>query len=674
MRRILFAIACLGATPFAAAKVPLDAETMWRIQRIGAPSVSPDGRHVVAPVTRYDLKESKARTTLWLFPTGEGDARALTADGSDASAPAYSPDGRWIAFTSKRDGDDVAQVYLLPIGAGGEARRLTEVPTGVSGIKWFADSRRIAFISRVWPDKDFKAMAEELKKRKDSKVSATAWSKAPIRHWDQWIDDRQAHVYAVAIDGGAPQALTVAGGRELPRQESGAGSYDVSPDGRRIAFVSNTTRNEVDANPDIWLLDIGAGEARNLTADNPGNDTAPKFSPDGRRLAFGRQTIRGFYGDTRRLVLHDFSNGANRVVTADWDRSVDGPVWSKDGKSMLAAIDDAGTSRLYEIPLDGRAARAITRDTDFGSIDLARNGTLVALNQSFVSPPRLVRIDPRNGKPTTLDRINDALLDGIDWGTYESVTYTGARGEPVQMWVNYPPGFDRTKKHPLFMVIHGGPHNGITNAFAWRWNAQVFSAWGYVTAWPNFHGSSGFGQAFTDSINPDQDLLPYEDVIKATAMLADKPYVDAARMVAGGGSYGGYLTSIILGREHPFKALIAHAAVYNWYSQVAADYGASKVRDGREFWNAPELFEKSSPHFGAANFKTPTLVIHGAQDFRVPVNHGIELFNTLQNRGVDSRLIYFPDENHWVLKPANSLYWYAEVRQWIDRYTVPAAP
>ena len=339
---------------------------------------------------------------------------------------------------------------------------------------------------------------------------------------------------------------------------------------------------------------------------------------------------------------------------------------------MLAAIDDAGTSRVYEIPLDGRAARAITGETDFGSIDLSRSGTLVGLNQSFLSPPRLVRIDPRTGKATTLDRINDALLDGIEWGTYESVTYAGARGEPVQMWVNYPPGFDRTKKHPLFMVIHGGPHNGITNAFAWRWNAQVFSAWGYVTAWPNFHGSSGFGQAFTDSINPDQDVLPYEDVIKATASLSAKPYIDASRMVAGGGSYGGYLTSIVLGREHPFKALVAHAAVYNWYSQVAADYGASKVRDGREFWNAPELYRKSSPHFGAANFKTPTLVIHGAQDFRVPVNHGIELFNTLQNRGVDSRLIYFPDENHWVLKPANSLYWYAEVRQWIDRYTVPA--
>ncbi|MBN8482346.1 MAG: S9 family peptidase [Xanthomonadales bacterium] len=674
MHRIILAITSLAACTVALAKTPLDAETMWRLQRIGAPSVSPDGTRVVAPVTRYDLKENKARTLLWLFPLDRGEARALTAEGSDAASPVYSPDGRWIAFTSKRDGDDVAQLYVLPMAGGGEARRLTTVPTGVGGIRWFADSRRIAFVSRVWADRDWKAAAEELKRRKDSKVSATAWDKAPIRYWDQWIDDRQAHVFAIGLDGGEPQALTLAAGRELPRSEAGTASYDLSPDGRRIAYVSNTTRNEVDANPDVWLLEIGANEARNLTADNPGNDLAPQFSPDGKRIAFARQTIRGFYGDTRRLVVHDLAAGTNRVVGAGWDRSVDAPRWKADGRAMIAAVDDAGTSRLYEIPLDGGKPRAITGETDFGSIDLGRDGTLVALNQSFVSPPRLVRVDVRSGRASVLDRINDAVLDGIDWGSYESVTYAGARGEPVQMWVNYPPGFDRTQRHPLFVLLHGGPHNGITNAFAWRWNAQVFSAWGYVTAWPNFHGSSGFGQAFTDSINPDQDVLPYEDVIKATAMLAARPYIDPQRMVAGGGSYGGYLTAIVLGRDHPFKALVAHAAVYNWYSQVASDYGASKVRDGREFWNAPDLYQRSSPHFGAAHFDTPTLVIHGAQDFRVPVNQGIELFNALQNRGVESRLIHFPDENHWVLKPANSLYWYGEVRRWIDRHTIPASP
>jgi dipeptidyl aminopeptidase/acylaminoacyl peptidase len=671
MRSALLLVACGFACGAVSAKTPIDSETMWRLQRIGAPTISPDGKSIVAPVTRYDLKESKGRTTLWLFPKDGGEARALTSESADASAPAYSPDGRWLAFTSKREGDEVAQLYVLPIGSPGEARRVTEVPTGVGGIRWFGDSQRLGFVTRVWPDKDWKAMAAELKARKENKSSARSWDRAPIRYWDQWIDDREAHVYSVSLTGGEPQALTLGSGYSLMPQDPGAGSYDISPDGRQIAFVADSAKNAVEPNPDIWLLDIGKKDPRNLTPDNPGNDSSPRFSRDGKQLAFAQQTIKGFYGDTRRLVLHDLKRASNRVVTGDWDRSADNLVWTPDGKSLVGAIDDAGTSRLYEIFTDNRKPRAITGVGDFGAPALAQDGTLVALSQSFVSPPRLVTVDVRNGSTKTLDRINDALLNEIDWGTYESVTYTGARGEPIQMWVNYPPGFDKSKKYPLFVLIHGGPHNGITNAFAWRWNAQVFSAWGYVTAWPNFHGSSGFGQAFTDSINPDQDVLPYEDVIKATAYMAEKPFIDTKRMVAGGGSYGGYLTSIILGREHPFKALVAHAAVYNWFTQVAADYGASKVREGREFWNAPELYAKSSPHFGAANFNTPTLVIHGEQDFRVPVTHGIELFNTLQNRGVDSRLIYFPDENHWVLKPANSLYWYSEVRKWIGKYAPP---
>jgi dipeptidyl aminopeptidase/acylaminoacyl peptidase len=240
------------------------------------------------------------------------------------------------------------------------------------------------------------------------------------------------------------------------------------------------------------------------------------------------------------------------------------------------------------------------------------------------------------------------------------------------MWVVYPPGFDPSKKYPVFMLLHGGPHNGIQDAVQWRWNAHVFASWGYIVTWHNFHGSSGFGQAFTDSINPDRISKPYDDTIKAAEWLAAKPYVDAERMVAGGGSYGGFLASTLLGRSHPYKALIAHAAVYNNFTQIGADYGAERDRFF-EFWDRPEEFARYSPHTSAGNFVTPTLVIHGQQDFRVPVNHGIELFNTLQKRGVPSRLVYYPDENHWILKPQNSLFWYSEVRAWVEKYAPPGA-
>jgi dipeptidyl aminopeptidase/acylaminoacyl peptidase len=249
------------------------------------------------------------------------------------------------------------------------------------------------------------------------------------------------------------------------------------------------------------------------------------------------------------------------------------------------------------------------------------------------------------------------------------VTYKGSGGKDIQMWVVYPPGFDPAKKYPLYLILHGGPHNGVQDAFTFRWNAQVFSGWGYVSAWHNFHGSSGFGQAFADSINPDWATKPYEDTIAAADWFARQPWIDRERMTAGGGSYGGYLASLVLGRPHPFKALIAHAAVYNLYTQYGADYGAERKRFG-EFWDPKQdaLYRKMSPHFGAPNFRTPTLVIHGALDYRVPENHGLELFNTLQNRGVRSRLIHYPNENHWILKPQNSLRWYQAVGEWLQEF------
>jgi dipeptidyl aminopeptidase/acylaminoacyl peptidase len=360
------------------------------------------------------------------------------------------------------------------------------------------------------------------------------------------------------------------------------------------------------------------------------------------------------------------------VVTEDFDRTVSGVTWAPDSRKVYAAIDDAAHNRVYAIDVRSGKPTPLTGEHSFGSLELSDDGrTLVALRQSFIEPPTLVRIDPRRGTVTKLSDFNDEVLAGVDFGRYESVTYAGANGDPVQMWVVYPPGFDPEQKYPLYLLLHGGPHNGITDSFHFRWNAQVFSGWGYVTGWHNFHGSSGFGQDFTDSINPYQSELPYIDTIKAAEWFAEKPWIDSERMGAGGGSYGGYLASILLGREHPFKTLVAHAAVFNWLTQYAADYGASQRRHG-EFWEKPGHYEKSSPHMGAANFETPTLVIHGQLDYRVPLNHGIELFNILQNRGVRSRLVYYPDENHWILKPNNSLRWYQEKKDWLAEFLQPA--
>jgi dipeptidyl aminopeptidase/acylaminoacyl peptidase len=308
-------------------------------------------------------------------------------------------------------------------------------------------------------------------------------------------------------------------------------------------------------------------------------------------------------------------------------------------------------------------------ETDFGAPAVARDGTIVTTNQSFLHPPRLVIVNSRSGEVRRLDTINDDVLANVELGTYESVTYQGADGQDIQMWVHYPPGFDRNREYPLFLLIHGGPHNAISDGFHFRWNAQTFASWGYVVAWHNFHGSSGFGQDFADAINPDWITKPYEDTILAAEWFAAQPWIDSNRMVTGGGSYGGYLSTILLGREHPFNALVIHAPVYNMYSQLAGDFGVHNVRFG-DYWDH-EIYREISPHYFAGNFETPSLIIHGQLDYRVPVGQAFELFRTLQHRGVESRLIYYPDENHWILKPNNSLYWYEQVREWVERFAPP---
>ncbi len=669
-RLVFFTVLSAMALGVVQAKAPLSAEKMWSLKRLGDPAISPDGKLAVVPVTHYDLKENKGFTDLYVVQVAGGSARQLTSDAAADTSPTFSPDGRWIAFVSKRGTDEQNQIYVIAVD-GGEARRVTNVPTGASIPRWFPDSKRIAFVSEIWSDLTrWEDQGKRVKDRAESKMSAKVWNRAPIAYWDHHLDDREPHVFSIPLDGGEPTAITRMSGFFLSKAEYDAFSYDISPDGAEIAIATNTDKTGVDPNFDIVVLaSCGCKPAKNLSTDNPAGDDEPRYSPDGRHLVWLRQEIKGFYADRQRLMLHERASAKTRELTENWDRSADNLVWMPDGKALLGAIDDAATQRIYRFDVKGGAPKRITTTPSFHGLAASKNA-VIAMRQSFSEPPTLVRLDVRTGAATKLSTFNDAALADVAFGRVESVTDKGAKEQDIQMWVVYPPDFDPAKKYPVYMLLHGGPHNTVIDGVQWRWNAQVFAGWGYITTWHNFHGSSGFGQAFTDSINPDRISLPYEDTIKAAQWLRAQSFVDGERMVAGGGSYGGFLASTILGREHPFKALVAHAAVYNNYTQIAADYGATRERFFN-YWEKPEEFAKYSPHTFAGNFKTPTLVIHGQQDMRVPVNHGVELFNTLQKRGVPSKLVYFPDENHWVLKPQNSLFWYRTKQEWLAQYAPP---
>jgi dipeptidyl aminopeptidase/acylaminoacyl peptidase len=680
MRRSMFAgvalclaTAALAQTPAVDGPRQLTAEKMWSLKRLGDPAITPDGALAVVPVTTYDIAENKGLTDLWLVPVAGGPARQLTSDKASDTQATVSPDGKWVAFVSKRGDDTENQIYVIAVD-GGEARRVTNLPTGARVPKWFPDSSHLAFVSDVWPDLvRWEDQGTRKKDRESSKMTARVWTKAPISYFDHFLDDREPHLFSIALDGGDPTAITRMSGYHLSIADIDAYSYDISPDGLEVAFAADVDKSGVDSNYDVILLPAcGCKPPRDISEANKADDGSPSYSPDGRRLVYAQQRTLKFYADRSRLMMFDRAAGTTIGLTENWDRSVDGLVWERDSRSLLGTIDDSGTRRVYRFRLDGGVPAPVTKQLTYGGLALSRNGRgLVAIRQGFAEPPTLVSLT-RNGTATKLSTFNDIALAGVDLGKYESVTYNGASNADIQMWVVYPPGFDATKKYPLLMLLHGGPHNSMTDATQWRWNAEVFASWGYVVTWHNFHGSSGFGNNFTDSINPDWITLPYEDTLKAAEWMMAKPYIDGERMVAAGGSYGGFLATTLLGRKHPFKALVAHAAVYNLYTQQGSDYGAETERFFN-FWDKPEEFSKYSPHTSAGNFNTPTLVIHNQLDMRVPLNHGIELFNTLQKRSVPSKLVYFPDENHWVLKAQNSLFWYQTVRDWVATYAAPGA-
>ncbi len=681
---------------------PLSVDDLWKIERIGAPSLSPDGAQAVASVTRFSMEKNESAASLWLLSTLGGAPRALTQCGKKDGAPRWSPKGDLIGFTAQREQegakDETTQLYLIAPD-GGEARRAASVATGVAGWRWCPDGRRVLFASWVWPgQRGHAAQAKAHKAFKERKESGYATSEAQYRFWDHNLPmGRVPHLHLLDTTSGRFRDLFEGTPYELPRADPGADHFDVSPDGRRVVFVFDPAAEKRLDNPRALAeMDLRSGQVAVLVQDAGWDLGAPRYSPDGGRIAFVAQNLGRKHTMPDQLAIWDRDAGGWEVISAEWDHEVGAPLqWEADGLALLFAAEQQGRRHLWRFDIADRRAEVAVRGGWLQAFDKAA-GTLVTLADAVDHPPRLSAHLPA-AEPRRIEHFNDALLAGIAMGRSEELWISGAdgspppakgarrakgqaaatrKGDPVQVWLTYPPGFDAKKTYPLLHVIHGGPHTAFGDAWHFRWNAQAFAAQGYVVAAVNYHGSSSFGYAFKDSITHRWGQLELQDVEAATDELLQRPWADARRVFATGGSYGGFMVAWMNGHCQPgrYAAYVCHAGCFDWTAMFADDAYTWHAKElGAWYWDDISRVNAQSPHAFAVNMTTPTLVIHGAMDYRVPDAQGLAYYNTLKARGVDARLLWFPDENHWILKPRNSQLWYQEYFDWLRRHDPAAA-
>ena len=570
--------------------------------------------------------------------------KQLTNTTGKNGGPRWSPDGKWIAFTSQRAGDDGPQVYLIS-PEGGESRRVSNMPMAPSGLKWSADSKTIYCLGWTWPDAaDDAAHKAKDKALKESKSKAVVIDDAQYRVWDKWIaDGKRPMVFAVDVESGKHRNLLAKSKRFLPPSEPppGADAYDISPDGKELCFVSDSVKDYgTDFNSDLYTLKLdGGAEPTNLTTDNPATDTSPAYSPDGQYLAFLRTKIKDFYADRRQLMLLDRATGQTKSLTEEFDRTCQNPKWLPDSKRIAVEVEDAGYVRIFFIGLAGQRFSEATAVSE-RAIDFAKTTRLGVFQQStFDRPPGVFAHGPRMKDPVALEHFNDELVNEWKLGKVEWMTYKGADDKPVHQWIVYPPDFDPKKKWPLVQVVHGGPHSGIMSEFSFRWNLQLWAARGYVIGCVNFHGSSGFGQAFTDSITADLGNKPLTDIMRSTDWFAEQPWIDKDRIATAGASYGGYMMAWLNGHTDRFKAMVCHAGVYDWHAMMSSDIVKGRDRSLGAFpWGDLEKVDKQSAQRFAKNFR-PDLVLHGEKDYRAG-GAGWRT-TTRSGKGVPTRLVYF---------------------------------
>jgi dipeptidyl aminopeptidase/acylaminoacyl peptidase len=672
---VLFTVAvCL--LPFigiAQQRHPITVEDMWKVGRVSDPQVSPDGRTIAYQVTFYSMEQNRGWSTIYLVSIDGKDVREFITGMKSSSEPVWSPDGRRIAFIAD-DKEGTPQVYVED-AAGGTARRLTSISLGASGLLWSPDGRHIAFVSDVFPqcasDSCNAARENELE---NGKVKAKFFTNLPYRVWNYWKDGKRSHLFVVSADGGKPVDLTPGDYDTPPIDLGGKMDYAFSPDSKEVCYVKNTDKMvAVSTNNDLFTVSVNGGESKRITT-NLSNDNQPLYSPDGRYIAYRAQMIPGFESDRSRLMLYDRKEGRFVDLTENYDRSVDEVVWSPDSRTLYFNADDEGYHNIFEVSTASGKVEQITRHSTNEDLTTTPDGKyLVFLRQSVTHPNDIYKMDIATHEVTQLTHTNGSLLAQLDMSPWEPFWFKGADGAMVEGFIVKPPNFDPHKKYPMVYLVHGGPQGQWLDEFHYRWNAEMFAAPGYVAVMVNPRGSTGYGQKFTDEISGDWGGKVYVDLMDGVKYVTSHySYIDKNRIAAAGASFGGYMMNWMEGHNNEgiFKCLVSHDGVYDAVSM----FGSTEELwfPIWEFkgtpWTNPALYHKWSPSSYVKNFKTPMLVIHGQQDFRLDVSQGYQLFTALQMMHVPSEMLYFPNEFHFVVKPQDARLWWNTVLGWIGKY------
>lgn len=661
-----------------AAPHPFNVDDLVRMQRVSDPVLSPDGRTVVYTVRETDLAANRGRTDLWSLDlaTKGAQPRRLTTNPENDSSPEWSADGREIYFLSTRNGS--SQVWRLPAN-GGEAIQVTSLPLDVGSFRLASNAGRIAVTLEVFSDcNDLACTADRLKQTKDAKDSGEAYDRIFVRHWDTWADGRISQLFVMSLSNGVasdPVSVSKALDADVPSKPFGDSTeYTFSPDGSRLVF---STRLKGKSEPwstnfDLYEVGVDGSGLRNLTEDNPAWDTQPVFSRDGTQLGWRAMDRPGFEADRFHIVLMDVKSGQRRALTKDWDRSVDALAFANDGKTLYATTDHFGQHPLWSVDVKTGKPTMLTGPGRVEAFSVGEKEIVLATS-SLKSPAELQALTIKGGDLRALPRMNEAALADIKFGEPEQFTFAGAEGATVYGHVMKPANFKPGTKYPVAFIIHGGPQGSFGNAWSYRWNPQTYAGAGYASVFIDFHGSTGYGQAFTDSISQDWGGKPLEDLQQGLkAALANYPWLDGSRMCALGASYGGYMINWIAGNwSQPFKCLVNHDGVFDSRGMAYSteELWFTEWEQGGIAWEVPENVEKFNPVNHVAKWNKPMLIIHGVRDYRIPYAQGLSAFTALQRRGIPSRLLIFPDENHWVLKPNNSIRWHHEVEQWLNQWT-----